>query len=140
MTAPYGPELFDTLRAMDLPRGDFAVFGSGPLLVRGVITEVNDLDVVCRGAAWDRARKLGPLIDIDEGVSIVSAAQGAITFGISWGYGDFDIEALIDTAEEIDGLPFVRLEHVIAFKQIAGRDKDLEHLGLLADHTGGSEA
>ncbi len=140
MTAPHGPELLDTLRAMDLPMGDFAVFGSGPLLVRGIITEVNDLDVVCRGAAWDRARQLGPLVDIEEGVRIVSAARGAITFGISWGYGDFDIDALIDTAETIDGLPFVRLEHVIAFKRIAGRDKDVEHLRLLEEHAGNSEA
>ena len=38
---------------------------------------------------------------------------------------------MIDTAEIIDGLPFVRLEHVIAYKQIAGRPKDLQHLALI---------
>ncbi len=43
----------------------------------------------------------------------------------------FDIDHLIDTAEMIDGLPFVQLEHVIAYKQIAGRPKDLEHLRKL---------
>ena len=45
-----------------------------------------------------------------------------------WAIGDFDVDELIDTAEVIDGIPFVRLEHVVAYKRIASRDKDVEHL------------
>ncbi|MEE9298463.1 MAG: hypothetical protein V3V29_05450 [Acidimicrobiia bacterium] len=137
----YGTELFDELRAMELPPGDFAVFGSGPLLVRGIIQVVNDFDVVCRGAAWERARELGRLVDIDhDGVQIVSTHGGAITFGITWGYGELDISDLIDTAETIAGLPFALLKHVVAYKQIAGRPKDLEHLRLLEQYAGGGPA
>ena len=47
--------LFGLLRSLDLPMGDFAVFGSGPLIVRGIIEAANDLDVVSRGRAWERA-------------------------------------------------------------------------------------
>lgn len=127
----FGTELFDLLREMSLPPGDYAVFGSGPMLVRGVIDEVSDLDILCRRSAWDRAVELGELVEIEEGVTIVSSHDGALTFGRSWAYGEFDIDELIDTAEVIDGLPFVAMEHVIAFKRAAGRPKDLAHLALL---------
>jgi hypothetical protein len=46
--------LFDKLRTLGLPVGDYAVFGSGPLVVRGLTREYRDLDVVARGAAWER--------------------------------------------------------------------------------------
>lgn len=73
------------------------------------------------------------------GLDIVHCFDHAITIGKSWGYGVFDIDDLIDTAQMIDGLPFVQLEHVIAYKQIACRPKDLEHLRKLEesqhDHT-----
>ena len=127
-----GAELFDCLRSLGLPDGEYAVFGSGPLIVRGVIEATNDLDVVSRGAAWERACELGELVTLVEyDVDVVSFLDGAITIGRSWAYGDVDIDEVIDTAEVIDGLPFVRLEHVAAYKKIAGRPKDLEHLGLM---------
>jgi hypothetical protein len=50
------PSFFGTLRALDLPTTGYAVFGSGPLAVCGLIEEVHDLDVVARGAAWELSR------------------------------------------------------------------------------------
>ena len=131
----HGTELFELLRSMGLPAGDYAVFGSGPLLVRGIIESVNDLDVICRGPAWSRARELGPLVDLDEEeVRIVSTHDGAITFGITWGYGSFDLTDLIDTADIMLDLPFVRLEHVIEYKRVADRPKDRIHIDLIEQY------
>ncbi|MGB5656507.1 MAG: hypothetical protein WBN35_07840, partial [Acidimicrobiia bacterium] len=123
--------LFDLLRSLRLPTGDFAVFGSGPLIVRGIIEATNDLDVISREAAWERALRVGELVSLPDGATIVSCFDGAVTIGRSWAYGDFDIDELIDTAEVIDDLPFVRLEHVVRYKEIAARPKDLAHLELL---------
>ena len=131
----HGTELFELLRSMAIPTGHYAVFGSGPLLVRGIIESVNDLDVICRGPAWSRARELGPLVDLDyEFVRIVSAHDGAITFGTTWGYGSFDLTDLIDTADIMLDLPFVRLEHVIEYKRVADRPKDRTHLDLIEQY------
>jgi hypothetical protein len=130
--------LFGLLRGLALPRGDYAVFGSGPLLVRGIIETAGDLDVLCRDAAWARAQELGPAIAMPEdGIIVVSLCDGAVTLGTEWGIGHFDVDHLIDTAEVIDGIPFVLLEHVIAYKRLAGRSKDLEHLRLLEEHAAG---
>ena len=127
-----GIRLFDSLRSLSLPYGEYAVFGSGPLIVRGIIDASNDLDVVCRGAAWERACALGEMVTlVEHDVEVASFLDGAITVGASWVYGDVDIDELIDTADVIDGLPFARLEYVMRYKRIAGRPKDLEHLRLM---------
>jgi hypothetical protein len=127
----FGLEVLDRLRSLALPEGDYAVFGSGPLLVRGIIVAVGDLDVLCRGNAWRAAQSVSTSSRVEEGVATVSV--GPISFGTEWGLGDFDVDLLLDEAEVIDGLPFVRLEHVIAYKRLAGRPKDLVHLQLIAD-------
>ena len=61
-------------------------------------------------------------------VSLASHCNGRVTFGTSWGIGEFDVDELINTSELIDGLPFVRLEHVIEYKQVRSSPKDLVHL------------
>ena len=120
------------LLGLDLLADDHAVFGSGPLLVRGIIDSVNDLDIICRGAAWERVRQLGRLVHLDEyDVDVVEIDDGLVTFGTVWGIGDFDVDELIDTAERIEGIPFARLEYVEAYKRIAARPKDVEHLTAL---------
>ena len=132
--------LIARLQSLALPAGDYAVFGSGPLIVRGIIEATNDLDVISRGAAWDRACELGDLVYLAEhDVEVVSFDDGAITVGTGWAYGEVDIDRLIDTAELIEGLPFVRLEHVVRYKQAAARPKDLIHLRALADYLGASD-
>lgn len=123
---------FALLRSLDLPDGDYAVFGSGPLLFRGIIDDAADLDVIARGAAWDHAMATGRLIHLrDHDVTVASFFNGAVTVGNRWALGDFSIEELIDSAETISGLPFVRLEHVRAYKGIAGGRKDIDHLKKL---------
>ncbi len=125
-------ELFDRLRDLELPDRHYAVFGSGPLLVRGVIEHTADVDVLVRGPAWSVALRHGRLVHLSKfDVDIVDAG-GGLTFGRQWGIGFFDVDKLIDTADVIDGLRFVRLEHVVTYKQIANRPKDRKHLAALA--------
>jgi hypothetical protein len=123
--------LFDRLRALGLTPGEHAVFGSGPIAVRGLIDSVRDLDVIVLGQTWQQVKDLGEVVmqGDDETVDM----GNGLTFGRSWRYGAFDIEKLIDDAEIIDGLPFVRLDAVIEFKKIADRPNDREHLRVLRE-------
>ena len=85
--------LFNVLKRLDLPKYDFAVFGSGPLIVRGIIAATNDLDIICRGAAWTKVKKIGTLqYNDDYDAEIVTFHDGQMTFGNSWGIGSFDVE------------------------------------------------
>ena len=120
---------------MGLPQGDYALFGSGPLLARGWIDHAGDLDVLARGAAWDLAKNTGRLDHLEVyGVDVVTVGEH-ITIGTSWGIGDFDVDSLIDEAELIEGIPCVLLEHVIAYKRIANRPKDRMHLKVIDERS-----
>ncbi len=124
--------MFDRVKNLNLPNGDFAIFGSGPLIIRGLITASNDLDIVCRGNAWNEVKAIGRQDYLSKyDVTVVTLCDGRLSFGKEWGIGKFDIDELIDSAEEIEGLPFVRLEHVARYKKISKRPKDLKHLEAL---------
>jgi len=124
--------LFDRVKSLNLPASDFAIFGSGPLIVRGIIPASNDLDIICRGQAWEKVKAIGELEYLSKyDVTVVTMCGGRLTFGTKWAIGEFDIDELIDGAEEIDGLPFVRLEHVTNYKRISKRPKDLRHIEAL---------
>ena len=124
--------LFDRVKSLNLPASDFAIFGSGPLIVRGIIPASNDLDIICRGQAWERVKAIGELEYLSKyDVTVVTMCDGRLTFGTKWAIGEFDIDELIDGAEEIDGLPFVQLEHVTNYKAISRRPKDLQHIEAL---------
>ena len=127
--------LFDSVKNLNLPSSDFAIFGSGPLVVRGIIPQANDVDVICRGSAWDIVRSVGRLEYLEAyDVTIVSVCDGQISFGTKWGIGEFDEDELIDNAIHIDGLPFVSLKDVVRYKLIRGSPKDLAHLEALKKH------
>ena len=131
-SSSFGDELFDLLRSLELPVGDYAIFGSGPLIVRGWVEPSNDLDILCRGRAWDEALRVGELVHLEEwNVDVVEVDDGAITIGRRWAIGEFDVDDLIDTAELIAGLPFVELRYVAAYKRIADRPKDRRHLEIM---------
>lgn len=124
--------LLQELKRLNLVPGDYAVFGSGPLIVRGIIAATNDLDVICRGRAWEQVKTLGEgRYDRQYDVEMVELLDGQLTFGTKWGIGDFDVNELIEEAELIEGVPFVRLEHVIAYKRQRSSDKDMQHLHKL---------
>ena len=128
--------LFQYVRDQRLPADDYAIFGSGPMIVRGYISGANDLDIICRGDAWEIACSRG-VVSYDErhDVSLASHCNGRVTFGTEWAIGEFDVDDLIDAAEIIDGLPFVQLRHVIAYKEIRASAKDLVHLELCRQAT-----
>jgi len=125
-------DVLDLLDATDLGAGDHAVFGSGPLLVRNIIAGVNDIDIIARGEAWRRAVAAGELVYLPEhNITIASLHTGRLTVGTSWAIGEIDIDDAINTADQIEGIPWVRLDLVAEYKRVAGRSKDIEHLSLL---------
>ena len=124
--------LFDQLRQLGIPPKGYAVFGSGPLAIRGIIPACNDFDVLCTQDVWDLVSQEGTTEYLREyDVTIASFFDGAVTFGTEWEIGDFNVLELIKTAEMIDSLPFVRLEYVVRYKTIRSSAKDLQHLAAL---------
>lgn len=133
MNVPKHP-LFEELRKLSLASGEYAVFGSGPMWVRG-IRESNDIDVIARGKAWEWAKENGNVI-IKENSRLECAqfANGDIEIYHDWYPGQWNINELIETAEIIENIPFVRLESVIEWKKKMGREKDEKDLILIQEY------
>lgn len=121
--------LVRALCALGLPVADFAVFGSGPLMARG-LRDSADFDVVARGAAWRRALELGQPEAAGSGGQKISLSGNIDVFD-SWGPGEWDVDALINEADVIADIRFVRLAEVRRWKERLGRDKDQRDLTLI---------
>jgi len=133
MNLPEHP-LFEELKKLVLPQGEYAVFGSGPMWVRG-IRVANDIDIIARGVAWEQTRANGKMITKeDSGLECVQFVEGKVEVYHGWYPGEWDIDEIIDTAEIIDGIPFVRLEYVIDWKKKMGREKDKKDLALIQEY------
>ena len=125
--------LIRRLKALGFDPADFVVFGSGPLLAYGIRRNIQDLDVVARGAAWTRAVESGtPALGAITGDPCVQFWNGRIQFFRSWLTPDWDVDRLIDEGETVAGVRFAALGEVLAYKRLLARPKDLADLDAMA--------
>jgi hypothetical protein len=117
---------------LHLDRGDFVIFGSGPLLAHGLRADIRDLDIVARGAAWRRVSRYGcPGTGSVNGAPMAVFWNGLIQFSQGWISADWDADDLIDRAHAIQGWPFASLADVLAYKQVLLRPKDHPDIAAL---------
>ena len=100
------------------------MFGSGPIVIRGIREFNSDLDIIARGQAWEQAKQLGTIGKSVYGTDRVSLFDGMVEILDTWRPGEWDIDELVDTADVIDGIRFVKLEKVLAWKKLRGKKKD----------------
>lgn len=127
--------LIDSLLSLELPNHDYAVFGSGPMYAHGLIELGHDLDLIARNSAWEAAAAISePHLTKSGDGNVIEIPNAEIEIFDSWAPGYWDIEKLIDEAEEIGGIRFVRLEQVLAWKKIMNRPKDIAHIALIENY------
>lgn len=121
---------FDHVRQLNLPKGQFAVFGSGPLVVRGM-RDSDDIDLIVTEDVFKQLLKDESWDKVELRDHHQSLRKGDLEIFYTWAPGAWDVAELIKTAETIDGLPFVRLESVVEWKQLRNDVKDQEDLKLI---------
>ncbi|MEU7136296.1 hypothetical protein [Streptomyces sp. NPDC046261] len=123
--------LFAALAALGLPREHYVVCGSAALYVRGLRPRMGDLDVLARGPAWERALTLGdPEPTVSGYGRRVVHPSADIEIMDRWTPG-WSTDRLIDEADLIDGVPFMRLGDVLRWKVAAGRPKDVPDIAAI---------
>lgn len=110
------------LKKLNLPKNEFAIFGSGPLAIRG-IKDADDLDIIVKPKLWKMLAKKYPVKDATYERE-VWIEIGNIDILKNWKPWFEDSDKLIEEADIIDGVRFVKLEHVISWKKSFNRDKD----------------
>lgn len=125
-------EFLGKLKELNLPKGKFAIFGGGPMCVRG-LRECRDLDVIVTERLFNNLKeKKGLQLKKEEFCDYLE--KDGVEFYKDWGPGEWDIEKLIQGAEIIDDLPFIGLEQVLKWKKINKRDKDIEDIKLIEEY------
>ena len=127
--------LIKKLLTLDLPKEDYAIFGSGPMAAHGIKDLGRDVDLIARGKAWEKACELGTPQEANlSDNKVVELFDGEIEIFNGWAPGEWDPDTLIDGAEEIEGLRFVTLSDVIKWKEMMGREKDFQHIAMIEEY------
>jgi hypothetical protein len=131
----------------DFDPKDFLIAGSARLWAGGITHQLSDLDLLVRpgSGTWERAVEIAfeHSLVFDHTALRISAYNGdkiALLYGglievcESWLLPGSDTELLLKTADEIDGLKYLPLSEVIAYKRMLMRDKDLVDLAAIERH------
>lgn len=145
-----GSELIELLRQhvpSDFDPDEFVIAGSARLWVEGITPRLSDLDLLVRprSETWRRAMELAfehalifdaaPLrSSAYTGDKIARLYGGIVEVCQTWLLPGSDTEALLAEADLIDGLRFLPLADVVAYKRMLNREKDREDLGAIDEH------
>lgn len=122
-----GMNIAEELKKLDLPYDSFVVVGSGILGALN-IRESADIDLIVSQEVYDRLELEG--WDHGKWDEQVVLKKDLFDVGRIW-FGD-PVDALIKKAQYIDGIPYLSLDDVFAWKKVAGREKDLRDLMLIS--------
>ncbi len=127
-------ELFNKFRELNLPIGEYAIFGSGPMGIRD-LKKCNDLDVIVSPRIFDNYKQNPDWhFDATKGWGFGLVLQDEIEMLKEWGPGKWDVAELIKNAEIIDGLAFVKLEEVLKWKKVMDREKDKKDIEIIENY------
>jgi hypothetical protein len=108
------------LKTLNLPKGKYAIFGSGPMAIRG-IRDAEDIDLIVTEDLW---KKLCKKYDVEENAKNIAISD--IEIYKDWKPVFEGMGKVISDSETIQGYPFVKLKYVIEWKKKFGREKDKE--------------
>lgn len=127
---------FLDLKALNLPLGQYAITGSGPMGIRN-LREIGDIDIIVSLKLWNTLSEKHGVIDTGTVKKIALLGEEVEALGPNSFYtlpisaDDPTFSDRITNAEIIDGLPFESLEHVIYYKRKMGREKDLHDIQII---------
>jgi hypothetical protein len=117
-------KLLEELKKLNFPKDQFAVFGSSPMAVRN-IRDVDDLDLIVKPELWDELCKKYK----NENNKVIHI--GRIDVFRHWEPWFDDIIPLIDTADIIDGIRYVKLDYLLKWKKAMNREKDQKDIEMI---------
>lgn len=135
-------DIIKKVKALNLPLGKYAVFGSGALAVRG-IRESEDIDLVVTPEIYKKLKIDGWKEEIwPSGRKRLSNGSFEVSEDVDFRFAcayNPDIIKVLSEAEIINGIPFVSLDEIVRWKKAYGRDKDKKDLKLIGEFLQRSE-
>ncbi len=129
-------ELFRNLKSLNLPIDEYAIFGSGPIGIRN-LREMHDIDIIVTKKLYNKYLcnpdwKKKSICENNEYFEGLKNDQLKIEMWKDW-YTGWDINELIQEAETIDSMPFIKLDYVIKWKKFWRTEKDLKDVEIIKE-------
>jgi hypothetical protein len=134
MTRIHNDDIFNQVKSLNLPIGEYAVIGSGVMSAYD-IRRHKDIDLVVTQDLYEELKNLGwrtKKIKPDFEVVIFGIAEASPKMITLDNYRP-NIESLINEADVINGIAFTKLTDVIDFKRALSREKDINDILLIED-------
>lgn len=115
-------DLLRRLEELGFDRKEYWVVSGGAMVLYGLREKTHDLDLGCTATLADRLENRGyPVTRLPDGTRKIVLAEDVELFE-NWIY---------DTVTEVEGVPVISLEGLIAMKKTLGREKDQRDLMLI---------
>ena len=119
----------DTLKELNIPKEDFVIYGSAPMVLRGLKEKNNDLDVLVRSSLWEQLSVKypnninGDYIDIN-GVSFTRTSKNFLG----------DIDEAIEKSDVIDGYNILSILETKRWKEKVGGERHLSDAKIIDEY------
>lgn len=127
-------KLFDEIRAMNLPLGEYLITASGPLGIR-MLREIGDIDVKVSDKLWEELAENHEVVYDDCNVMKIKLSENVeVMCEASFGDRNPDapkIDQQLNEVEIIDGLPFENIQTTLYFKKKLNTEKAKKDVGLI---------
>ena len=138
-------DLFKAIGHLKFSCADYIVAGSAPLLIHGLRSEIQDLDIVTRGTAWHSTAKLHQIVQAPyDNVQIVRMLYRDTPVEILNGWFPqlmgWDVGYLVDNAETIQGVNFMPLRLTLSWKRALCRDRDFNDIRRIENFLSAEDA
>lgn len=130
-------DIFKKLVELNFPFGEYVVVG-GAITAHG-IRESEDLDILVTPRLYQQLKKQGFKACtcqecIDTSRVLLSIKDVDILPNLILGDYLGDTKKLIEDADIINGFPFIKLEELVKFKRVLGREKDFKDIRLIEQY------
>ena len=132
-------EIKEKVKALNLPDGKYALFGSVPLAAHG-IRESNDIDILVAPDVYARLKGTPGWEAKVKPNGNAYLGKGDIEVFEDWQkIGSYipNPKRLIEEADMIEGMPVITLKDIVEWKKAFGREKDLEDVRLVEEFLAG---
>jgi hypothetical protein len=118
-------DVISKMKSLNLPKGSYVVFGSGPLAAVG-IREVNDIDLYVSTEVLQQLKENG-WKKVHKGHKDNPYMSDVYEAHDTWVFSPYNptLADLLSRAFEIDGITFASIEDVRKWKEASGRPKDI---------------
>lgn len=124
-------EIITKVKALNLPKNSYVVFGSCPLAIAG-LREAKDIDLLVSRELFKKLKKMG-WKELHKSPNDKPLVNDIFEVHDNWNFSSYSptLKHLLTCAEIIDGIPFASLEEVRKWKAASGRSKDLADIKLI---------